>query len=579
MLVDQDLQSIQQARQSVQRAREAAHEIRNFSQEQIDAVVAAMASAAEKNAARLAEMAVEETGYGKVADKTIKNLFSSVDVHNYIKGLKTCGVISKNEEKGVTDIAVPVGVVAAVIPTTNPTSTTIYKILISLKGRNTVVVAPHPRAVRCTVETARILAEAAETAGAPRGSVNWLETATLEGTTELMRHRQTNVILATGGPGLVRAAYSSGKPAFGVGSGNVPSFIERSADIPKAVRDVVTGKSFDWGVLCSSEQALICDKPVESQVLEELEKNKAYFLDEPETEKVSRLIQSPEGRFNKDIVGQAPDVLARMAGFSVPSDTTCLVGRAAGVGPDHPLSREKLSPILAFYVEDGWEAGCRRCIEILNYGGLGHTLSIHSRDDRIILEFGLQKPAFRICVNTPSTHGSVGLTTGVPPAMTLGCGSPGGNITSDNITPMHLVNIKRLAYEQRSAGDLEFASAPAPESAAPPPARRAPDDRPPARLAIDRESVRQVVQGIVEKYLDGKKNVSQPTLIRAAAKPSKPSKPAAPDPPKQAPVDFVCEDDVRQALKHDQKIVVHSKTIITPSARDLGVSQNVLLWD
>ncbi|HSR66910.1 MAG TPA: aldehyde dehydrogenase family protein [Acidobacteriota bacterium] len=577
MLQDKDLVSVQQARQAAQAAYEAEQVLKDFSQQQVDAVVAAMAEAARVGARRLAEMAVEETGYGKVEDKVIKNLFSAVDIHNYTKGLKTCGVIREDKERKIIEIAVPFGVVAAIIPTTNPTSTAIFKILSSIKGRNTVVVAPHPRAVRCTVETARIMYEAGLKAGLPENSVRWLEQVDLKGTTELMRHQRTGVILATGGPGLVRAAYSSGKPAYGVGSGNVPSFIERTADVPKAVRDIVAGKSFDWGVLCSSEQAIVCDRPVERQVLEELSRNNAYLLDEEETAGIETLIQKEDGSFNTEIVGQSPAKLASMAGFSVPESTSCLVGRAKGVGREHPLSREKLSPILAFFVEDGWEAGCERCIEILHYGGLGHTMSLHSNDRRVIIEFGLHKPAYRVCVNTPATHGSVGLTTSVPPSMTLGCGAPGGNITSDNITAMHLVNIKRLAFETRSAQSLDFSRSGKRSSSSP---AAAPSAEAPSSGAsdIDIDSVRQVVRSVVEQYLGQKKKVPAPQVTSPpSVEEAEPEPSAAAKPP--AAVEFVCEDDVRQAVRNKSTIVVDQKTIITPAARDAARDQDVLKWE
>lgn len=499
MLEDKDLLSIQQARRLVETADRAGLSLKSFSQEKVDRIVAAMARAAEKNARRLAELAVEETGRGKVSDKIIKNLFSAVDIYNYIKGLKTCDVISENKEKKVIEIGVPFGVIAVIVPTTNPTSTTIFKLLAALKGRNTVVVAPHPQAVRCTSETARVMVEAAVEAGAPEGCINCMDAVTLDGTSELMHHRKTRLILATGGIGMVRAAYSSGKPAYGVGPGNVPAFIERSADVVKAVRDVLTGKTFDNGLLCSSEQSIVCDKPLREQVLAELKKNRAHLLSPEEQGKLEKLIQTPDKRLNAAIAGKDPQVIAEMAGFSVPSDTICLVGFPKGVGKDHPLSMEKLSPILGFFVEDGWEAGCRRCIEILNFGGLGHTLSIHCSDERIIMEFGLRKPAYRICVNTPSTHGSVGLTTGVPPSMTLGCGSPGGNITSDNITPLHLINVRRVAFETRPAESIAYAAL---GNAVPNAASAAQPTHP--------DAVRTLVRSVVEDYLSQKKKGGPP---------------------------------------------------------------------
>lgn len=559
-------------------AHQAGLTLQSFSQEQTDKIVAAMAKAAEKEARRLALLAVEETGRGKPEDKTIKNLFAAVDIHNYIKKLKTCGVIAENKERKVVDIAVPVGVIAAIIPTTNPTSTAIFKILAAIKGRNSVVVSPHPQAVRCTAETARVMYEAALQAGAPEGCVNCMDVVTLEGTTELMRHRLTGLILATGGPGLVRAAYSSGKPAFGVGPGNVPAFVERSADIPKAVRDILTGKTFDNGLLCSSEQALVCDKPVESQVLRELQRNGAHLLAAEEQTKLEQLIQTPDKKLNAAIAGKSPQVIAEMAGFSVPSHAICLVGRPGGVGKEHPLSMEKLSPILAFFVEDGWKAGCERCIEILRFGGLGHTMAIHSNDRRVVMEFGLHKPANRICVNTPATHGSIGLTTGVPPSMTLGCGSPGGNITSDNITPLHLINIRRLAYETRPADTITY------EALGPtPPATpgRPLEGIASSRGGIDSSSIRKLVRNVVEDYLNQKPPLSTPDRRPPSTTPAPSAAKGVETVPtsRQPAVDFVCEDDVRQALDRKQKIVVNARTIITPSARELGEGRSVFLWE
>ena len=579
MLEDKDLVSIQQARTLVERAHQAQLTFKNFSQQQVDQIVTDMAKAAERNARRLAEIAVEETGYGKVEDKTIKNLFSAVDVYRHIKDLKTCDVIAENKKKRVIDIAVPAGVIAVITPTTNPTSTAIFKILCALKGRNTVVVSPHPYAVRCTCEAARIMYEAALQAGAPEGCVNWMETVTLEGTTALMKHRKTSLILATGGPGVVRAAYSSGKPAFGVGPGNVPAFIERTADVAKAVRDVVAGKTFDWGVLCSSEQSLVCDQPVTTQVLEELSQNGAYLLNDEELKKLNLLIQLPTKGLNPAIVGKAPQVIAQMAGFSVPSEIVCLVGRPGGVGQDYPLSMEKLSPILAFYEENGWEAACQRCIEILNFGGLGHTMAIHSKDQHVIMQFGLYKPAYRICVNTSATHGSVGLTTGVPPSMTLGCGTPGGNITSDNITPLHLINLKRLAFETRAVDQIQYQAV---DESSTLQTAEAPQLAGQTERVADVSKVRESVRDVVGQLFRQKRNSPEATnqpVREGGSGPSVTISSFKEEAPLGPPADFVCEDDVRQALANGNKIAVNSNTIITPAAEDLGREKSVLVWE
>src|SRR5713226_1303709 len=444
---DRDLASIAEARSLARRAKAAAPVLAEFSQEQIDAIVDAMAAAVTPQAEALARLAHEETGYGVVADKVQKNLFASEKVYQFIRPMKTVGVIRRLEDRKVIEIAEPFGVVCAIVPTTNPTSTAIYKILISLKARCPVVISPHPSAVRCISRVAEIMGEAARRAGAPDGSISCMTTVTLEGTQELMKAREVAVILATGGMGLVRAAYSAGKPAYGVGPGNAPAFIERTADVKKAVRDVVTGKTFDNGVLCSSENSVVVDEPIAEAVKGEFQANGGYFMSKAEMDAVARVLVTPQRLPNPVLVGKAATFIAEKCGISVPADTRVLLARLEGVGRDHPLSIEKLCPVLSYYVVNGWREGCERCKQILKYGGMGHTMAIHSPNEAVILEFGLKKPAFRIVVNSPTAHGSIGLTTGLDPAMTLGCGGYGGNITSDNISPRHLLNIKRLAYE------------------------------------------------------------------------------------------------------------------------------------
>ena len=446
--MDKDLQSIQEARELVKKAADAQEVFAEFSQEAVDAIVAAMSKAGLREAERLARMAVEETGYGRVEDKILKNQFGAGNVYDAIRSLKTVGIINEDKENGIIEIAAPVGVIAAIIPSTNPTSTAIYKALIALKARNGLVFSPHPAATRCVMETSRILASAARQAGAPEGIIQCMSISTLEGTQELMKHRSTALILATGGLGLVRAAYSAGKPAYGVGPGNVPAYIESSADVPKAVRDIFTGKCFDNGTLCSSEQAIITDEAIQSKVVEEVKTQGGRFLNEAEMDRLGRLVVTPSHGINPQIVGRAATVIAKMAGIEVPEHTRVLVAPLRGVGREFPLSIEKLSPILAFYVEKDWKAACERCIELLNYGGLGHTMAIHSHNDEIIRQFGLHKPVFRIIVNTQAALGAVGYTTTLFPSMTLGCGTLGGNITSDNISPLHLMHIKRIAYSR-----------------------------------------------------------------------------------------------------------------------------------
>jgi len=441
---------VQEARDLVRRADEAQRAFARTSQEATDRIVTAMGRAASAEAERLARLAVDETGMGRYEDKVLKNRFAADDVLHYILPLKTVGVIRDLPEIGVTELAVPMGVVAALIPVTNPTSTAIYKALISVKARNAIVMSPHPRAAGCIGEAVRVMAEAAEAAGAPRDLIVTLAAPTLEGTHELMRHPLTAVILATGGSDMVRAAYSSGKPAFGVGPGNVPAIVERTADVAKAARDVVNGKSFDNGVLCSAENSVVCDAPVDAEARRELARQGAHFVTGEDRAKLQRAMQDARsGGISHEIVGQSAAAIAERAGLKVPPGTRALVAECRAVGREEFFSREKLSPVLAYYVEEGWERCCERSIELLRYGGVGHSLVIHCRDEQVITRFFEEKPAFRILVNTMSAMGAVGYTTGLAPAMTLGPGTVGGSSTSDNISALHLINVKRLAREIR----------------------------------------------------------------------------------------------------------------------------------
>ncbi len=449
MDMDRDLQSIQEARDLAQKARKAFEQLEHFSQEKIDRIVAEMAKRAEAEAERLARLAVEDTGLGVVEHKVQKNLFAARNVYNAIKDLKTVGFIREDNVNKVYEIAEPMGVIMGIIPTTNPTSTIIYKALISIKARNTIVFSPHPNAVKCSLETARVLEEAGVSAGAPPGCVQCLSIITKEGTNALMHHPDIALILATGGSAMVKAAYSAGKPAIGVGPGNVPAYIESSADIKKAVSDIFASKTFDNGVICASEQAIIVDANIEKEVREEVVRQGGYFLSKDEIRVVEKILFSPKGLPASDIVGQSAQFIARKAGITVPDNTRLLVAELDGVGPAYPLSKEKLSPVIAFYVEKDWRSACERCIEMLEFGGMGHTLVIHSNNEDVIREFALRKPAFRILVNTPGSQGAIGGTTGLFPSLTLGCGTWGGSITADNVGPHHLMNIKRLAYEIR----------------------------------------------------------------------------------------------------------------------------------
>jgi acetaldehyde dehydrogenase (acetylating) len=444
---DLDLQSIQEARRLAVASREAQRQFATASQETVDRVCQAMADAAYNAAAALGRLANEETGYGVPRHKQIKNEFASRAVWESIKDQKTVGVIAHDEQRRVMEIGWPVGVIAALTPSTNPTSTVMFKILIAVKARNGVVVAPHPFARKCSYETVRLMAEAGEAAGMPAGLVSCMQHITLDGTQELMRHYATSLILATGGGPMVKAAHSVGKPAIGVGPGNVPVYVDRSADIVKAASDIVNSKAFDCSVICATEQSVVADKPIAHQLRTEMEKNGAYWLDAAQQAAVERVLFYPDGGINARSVGKTPQALAQQAGIEVPPTAKILVADLENVGAEYPLSREKLTTVLGFYIEDGWHAGCERCIQLLKFGGDGHSLVIHARDHDVIMAFGLEKPAFRIIVNTWGTLGAIGATTGVAPSMTLAPGGIGGASVGDNITTRHLLNIKRLAYE------------------------------------------------------------------------------------------------------------------------------------
>ena len=582
---DRDLDSIRDARMCARRAKAAQTRLAELTQAQVDRIVDALASAAAEQAIPFARMAVEETGYGNEADKVRKNLFAAETIYRFIRPIRTVGVIRRLDKEHVVEIAEPFGVVAAVVPSTNPTSTAIFKILICLKARCAVVLSPHPSAVRSVGRVAEVMREAAVGAGAPAGAINWMTTVTIEGTRELMRAREVAVVLATGGLSLVRAAYSAGKPAYGVGPGNAPAYIERTADLTKAVADIITGKTFDNGLLCTSENSVVVDEAVAGEVRREFERQGGYFLSTNDAGRLAAELVTPERLPHPALVGKTALEIAGRVGLVAPPDTRVLIAPLDGVGPEHPLSIEKLCPVLSFYVVPDWRAACERCKEILRYGGMGHTMSIHSRDEQVILEFGLHKPAFRIVVNTSTTLGSIGMTTGLDPSMTLGCGGYGGNITSDNITPRHLLNIKRLAYEVRPVSRSAHpeptppAAAPLPEA----PAKPVSGGLDPGILARRVETF-LAARGIASSSPAPPKDDTaaaprQPDAASTGAAPRVPAvaPPAPPPAPVETPVEFVCEDDVRQAMNVDRRIVVNDRTIITPAARDLGEQHRVFV--
>ncbi len=443
--LDPDLRALQEVRDCVERARAAQKTFARAGQGEVDKVCEAVAQAAAKAAYPLAKLAVEETGIGRVHYKVQKNLFGAEGTWASIRDEKTVGIVSRDERTGVLEVATPIGVVCGIVPTTNPTSTTINNALIALKGRNGIVISPHPRARRCIAETVEVIRGALERAGAPADLVQSLSNPTIESTGALMKHEHVALILATGGSGLVKAAYSSGKPAYGVGPGNVPVYIDRSADLAQAARWIVASQSFDNATLCCSEQALVLDRPIADQLLAQMVKRGAHLCDEEETAKLEQSCNQ-RGHMCPDIVGMDPYRVAERAGFRVPRQTTVLLAHQQGVGREHPLSIEILCPLLSVHVVDGWEEGCRVSMQILRYGGLGHTVGLWSRDESVLEAWFLEKPASRIVANGPTSQGAVGYSTNLAPAMSLGCGPQAGNITSDNITARHMVNLKRVAF-------------------------------------------------------------------------------------------------------------------------------------
>lgn len=454
MTLDRDLQSIQEVRDLVANAKKAQRELAEFSQEKIDRIIYEIAKDCAANAQKLAKMAVEETGFGVWEDKVLKNLLGSTITYESCKDMKTVGVIKEDKAAGLIEVGVPMGIVAALIPSTNPTSTTMYKSIISIKAGNAIVISPHPNAKNCIIETVKIIQQAAKRAGAPDNIVQSISLTTIDATNALLKHRDIGVILATGGEAMVRAAYSSGNPAIGVGPGNGPAYIEKSADIPMAVKRIFDSKTFDNGTICASEQSIVTESCIKDKVVEEVKKQGGYFLNAEETKKLSGFILRANGTMNPKIVGKSAKVIADMAGFSIPEGTRVLVSEQTEVSKTNPYSREKLCPILAFYTENSWEDACERCMQILYNEGVGHTMTIHSQNDKIIREFALKKPVSRLLVNTPGALGGVGATTNLSPALTLGCGAVGGSATSDNISPLNLINIRRVAYGVRELSDV-----------------------------------------------------------------------------------------------------------------------------
>lgn len=452
--MDKDLRSIQETRDLIEAAKKAQKVLETFSQTQIDQIVKAVSDATFAQRERLAKMANEETGFGIYEDKIIKNAFASKIVYEEFKNTKTVGVINEDPQKKVTEIAVPVGVVAGLIPSTNPTSTVIYKALIALKAANSIVFSPHPNALQSIQATVEIIRSAIESAGGPKESVSVITTPTMQATKELMTHKDTNLNLATGGNAMVKAAYSSGTPAIGVGPGNGPAYIERSALIPMAVKRIMDSKTFDNGTICASEQSIIVEKVNREAVKAELIKQGAYFLSPDEADKLSRFILRPNGTMNPQIVGRSVRHIASLVGLNIPFDRRLIVAEESNVGIKYPFSREKLAPIIVFYTVENWQEACDLSVEILKGEGAGHTMCIHTENKEVVREFGLRKPVSRLLINTAGSLGGIGASTGLVPALTLGCGAVGGSSTSDNIGVENLFNVRRVAYGVTDLADI-----------------------------------------------------------------------------------------------------------------------------
>ena len=445
MNLDKDLQARQEARELSQKAEAAQEILAGMEQSKLDEIVQAVAREFAAAATELAQLAVQETGFGNVEDKTVKNEFASKNVAEAVRNMKTVGILKK--EPGYWEVGVPVGVIAAIVPSTNPTSTVCYKAIIALKAGCSIVFSPHPKAIACTMRAAKIVASAAEKAGAPAGSVGCLSIPSIDGCRELMGAKEVKLILATGGPAMVRSAYSSGKPAIGVGAGNGPAYIHASADIRQALNCILRSKTFDYGTVCASEQSIIVERQSEEQVRQIAGELGFYFMDKEEAGRLAKLLFKPNGTLNPDIVGKSAKALAEKAGFSVPGNTQVLVAREQEAGPTRPYSMEKLCPVLAFFVMESKDAVLQKAIEVLRHEGSGHTFAIHAKDEKVVEEFALQIPVSRFLVNTPAALGGIGKTTKLFPALTLGCGAVGGSSTSNNISPLDLINIRRVAWD------------------------------------------------------------------------------------------------------------------------------------
>ncbi|WFD11761.1 acetaldehyde dehydrogenase (acetylating) [Tepidibacter hydrothermalis] len=450
--IDRDLRSVQEARDLARLGKIASNQLAEYTEDQINEILCSMVKVVKANAVSLAKMAVEETGFGKVEDKTYKNHMASVILYDEIRDMKTIGVIREDVNQKVIDIAEPMGLLMGIVPSTNPTSTAIFKAMIAIKSRNGIVFSPHPSALKCTLEVVNLMNGAAVEAGAPENIISSISTPSIQATNELMKHDDIAMIIATGGPGMVKASYSAGKPALGVGAGNSPAYIEKTANIQKAVNNIMSSKTFDNGTICASEQSIIVEECNREEVVAELKKQGGYFMTTEENQKVCKILFKNGHTMNAKFVGRTPQVIAKAAGISIPENTRVLIGEQQGVGEEYPLSYEKLTTVLAFYTVKDWHEACELSIQLLQ-NGIGHTMSLHTEDRDMVMKFA-KKPASRILVNTGGTQGGTGASTGLIPSFTLGCGTWGGSSVSENVSPMHLINIKRVAYGLKECSTL-----------------------------------------------------------------------------------------------------------------------------
>jgi len=450
--LSKDLQSRQEVRDLAEAAAAAQEQLQKLDQQTIDRIVEAMAKAGSAHARELAELAVEETGFGNAADKIVKNRFASDTLWQSVRHMKTIGILHKDAEQKVWDIAVPVGVIAGITPSTNPTSTVIYKAIIALKSGNAIVFSPHPGAKRCTLRAAQVMAEAAEQAGCPRGAIGCITIPTMDAVDELMKHPKVRLILATGGGAMVKSAYSSGTPAIGVGAGNGPAYLHPSCDLKQAVADVVRSKTFDNGTVCASEQSIILHRSHAEAAEAELRRQGCYILTEDESKRLASKLFRENGTMSPKIVGKSAAEIAKLAGLSEQAARArVLLAREQNAGLQYPYSMEKLCPVLGLFVVENEEEALQLSCRILHHEGSGHTFSLHAGDASVVERFAKQVPVSRFLVNTPAALGGIGATTGLFPALTLGCGAVGGSSSSNNIGPLDLINLRRVAWGNREA--------------------------------------------------------------------------------------------------------------------------------